>query len=148
MFLLKKILHPTDFSETADQALGIARALARDSGARLVLLAVAPPPPPAPEPYLPADELEGLVAGTRRELTQLAAKVTDVPVDTIVESGDPASVIVQAARDTGADLIVMGTHGRTGLGRLLLGSVAELVVRRATCPVLTIKPSTGGEKSP
>ena len=64
-------------------------------------------------------------------------------LDRRMEEGDPASMIVRVATETGADLIVMGTHGRTGLRHLLMGSVAEYVVRKATCPVLTLRTPNG-----
>jgi nucleotide-binding universal stress UspA family protein len=79
---------------------------------------------------------------TRPLLTSVASKIVDVPVETQVLLGTPGAAIVTAARDSNADLIVMGTHGRTGISRLLLGSVAEYVLRHAQCPVLTIKPGT------
>lgn len=140
MLRLQTILHPTDFSEPSTQALQVARSLARDHGAKLVLLNVPPPPPPVSEHYLPDEAYPGMVESARRELQDLAASITDVPVETSVVTGSAGAAIVQAAQDHHADLIVMGTHGRTGLGRLVMGSVAEQVLRHAPCPVLTIKP--------
>jgi universal stress protein A len=137
------ILHPTDFSKLADQALQVARSLARDHGAGLLLVAVPPPPPPASETFLPDTEYPGMVESTRRDLQAVAETITDVPVTTRVMAGAPGAVIVELAREGHADLIVMGTHGRTGLTRLLMGSVAEYVMRHAQCPVMTIKPGAG-----
>jgi nucleotide-binding universal stress UspA family protein len=107
---------------------------------------MAPPPPPA------ADEREAV----RAKLQRIQAPDGAVRVEHFLEEGDPATGILQAAQERKCDLIVMGTHGRTGLGRVLLGSVAEKVVRGASCPVLTVKapmpcePPAGGppESSP
>ena len=69
----------------------------------------------------------------------MAAGIKGIAVETHLMEGGPAGAIVDFARQAGADLIVIGSHGRTGLSRLLMGSIAEQVVRNATCPVLTIK---------
>jgi nucleotide-binding universal stress UspA family protein len=138
---VQTILHPTDFSERSDYAFRYACLLAHELGARLVILHVIQPPaaimygemtayaPPA-EPR--EDELH-------EKLRALTADDPLVPVDHFLEEGDPATVILRVAQTTPCDLVVMGTHGRTGLGRLLMGSVAEEVVRKASCPVLTLK---------
>lgn len=136
---LKKILFPTDFSHSGDAALAYATSLARDMGATLLIVHVEEPPAAygggelyygVPEPA--DDEL-------RRMLSEVLPTDPAVPFEHRLVTGDPATAIVNLAEMEGADLIVMGTHGRTGLSRLLMGSVAELVVRRAQCPVLTIK---------
>lgn len=137
------ILVPIDFSSTAQEALHMARALARDHQARLHLVTVPVPPPPAREVFVPEVELSELVSEAQRKLAETAAAVNELPVTTQVVAGEPGPAIVQAARETQADLIVMGTHGRTGLARLLMGSVAEYVLRHAPCPVLTVKPGQG-----
>jgi len=138
MLPIRTILHPTDFSEPSDYALRLAVALARDHGARLVLLHVAAPPPAfyseailIPAPPDPHEE-------ERQRLDRLAVP-GEVPTERRVVEGSPAEEVLRSAEDLGVDLIVMGTHGRTGLARLLMGSVAELVVRKAACPVLTVK---------
>ncbi|MBL8797556.1 MAG: universal stress protein [Planctomycetia bacterium] len=138
MLAFKTILHPTDFSERSALALRLAGALARDHGARLVILHVAVPPP--------AIMMEGVaVPAAEIDLKPLWAQLRKVkpadavPVDYQLVEGDPAAEVMRIADEIGADVIVMGTHGRTGLGRLLMGSVAEQVVRKATCPVLTVK---------
>lgn len=138
----QKILVPTDFSEDSHRALQVAQSLARDHGAKLILAAAAPPPPPVTESLLPSSEYPGLVAATRRDLEATAAKVQGLPVETHVLGGEPGPAIVAIANDCNADLIVMGTHGRSGLSRLVMGSVAEYVLRHARCPVLTMKPGT------
>lgn len=142
MLQLRKILVPVDFSEDSKQALDVARSLALDHGASLILVAAAPPPPPTAEPFLPATEYPGLVAGMRRDLEALAEKITDLTVESHVLGGAPGPSIVAIANDCGADLIVMETHGRCGLNRMVMGSVAEYVLRHASCPVLTMKPGT------
>jgi nucleotide-binding universal stress UspA family protein len=73
------------------------------------------------------------------ELNRLKAPDSQIQVEHLLEQGDPATQILRIAQETGCDLVVMGTHGRTGLDRLIMGSVAEEVVRRASCPVVTVK---------
>jgi universal stress protein A len=142
MLRIQTILVPIDFSETASQALDIARALARDHGAKLVLLNAPVPPPPVHEVPVPETELTLQVEEARNQLKGMAAQITDLPVETHVMMGDAGPAIVATAKERQADLIVMGTHGRSGLSRLLMGSVAEAVLRHAPCPVLTIKAGT------
>jgi nucleotide-binding universal stress UspA family protein len=139
MLPIRTILHPTDFSRPSEYAFQMACALARDYGARLIVAHVKAPPavaygelgPMIPEPEQTVDEL------TRRLVEMKPAP--GVTAEYCVREGDPASEIVKLAQETTADLIVLGTHGRTGLGRLLMGSVAEAILRRAACPVLTLK---------
>lgn len=139
MLPIKTILHPTDFSERSALAFRLACSLARDYGARLIILHVAVPPMPiaiegvAMPP--PALDLKLL----REQLQQLRPENPKVPVEHRLIEGDAATEILDVAGETKCDVIVMGTHGRTGLGRLLMGSVAEQVVRKASCPVLTVK---------
>jgi len=131
MLSLHTILHPTDFSERSESALRLAWSLARDHGARLVILhAVAP----TEDPWFQQDLNE-----LRAKVNQLPVPGTEVQVERQFSEGIPVLEILRVAAETNSDLIVMGTHGRTGLGRALLGSVAEQVVRRALCPVLTVK---------
>jgi nucleotide-binding universal stress UspA family protein len=131
MLPVQTILHPTDFSERSGYAFQLACSLARDRGARLVVLHVMPVPL-AQEKRLYREEMEG-------ELNRLGAPDPGVRVERRLEEGDPAAQILRVAEETGCELIAMGSHGRTGLGRLLTGSVAEQVMRRAPCPVLTVK---------
>ena len=139
MLAIQTILHPTDFSERSGFAFRLACSLARDYGARLVDLHVAEPPTAvAAEGVLmppPTIDLEPL----RERLQQLRQEDQKVLVEHILVQGGAAEEILQVAQERKCDLIVMGTHGRTGLGRLLMGSVAEQVVRKASCPVLTVK---------
>ncbi len=137
MLPIRKILHPTDFSDHSRAAFEMACALARDYGAELLILHANRATPiyapdgivvgvPVEEPY----ELRGRLAQIRPEDSRI--KFEHKLVD-----GDPAEQIVKAA--AGMDLIVLGTHGTTGLARLLMGSVAETVLRNAPCPVLTVR---------
>lgn len=142
MFRLLKILVPVDFSNDSRQALDVARSLALDHTASLILVAAVPPPPPTTEPFLPATEYAGLIAEMRRNLETMAAGITELSVEAHVLGGAPGPSIVAIANDRQADLIVMETHGRSGINRLVMGSVAEYVLRHAPCPVLTMKPGT------
>jgi nucleotide-binding universal stress UspA family protein len=138
MLPIHTILFPTDFSEQAQQAFSLASSLARDCGARLVVLHVAAPP--VSHEKLEADRNPGEYYGVLWDaLRQLRAPEDNVPVEHRLEEGDPAAEVLSVAKETKAGLIVMGTHGRTGLSRLLMGSVAEHVMRQAPCPVLTVK---------
>jgi nucleotide-binding universal stress UspA family protein len=139
MLAIKTILHPTDFSERAAFAFRLACSLARDYGAQLVVLHVAEPPMAfAGEGVLmlpTAVDMQQL----RERLQQLRSLDPKIQVDHLLVEGVAATEILRVAEETKCDVIVIGTHGRTGLGRLLMGSVAEQVVRRAPCPVVTAK---------
>lgn len=131
MLSVQTILHPTDFSKRSGYAFQLACSLARDQGARLIILHIMPVPL-VQEKQLYREEMAG-------ELSQLSAPDTQVRMEHRLEEGDAATQILRVAQETGCDLIVMGTHGRTGLGRLVMGSVAEEVLRLASCPVLTVR---------
>jgi universal stress protein A len=135
----RKILFPTDFSPFGQEALHWATSLARDSGATIIIIHVEEPP----MAYGGGEMYIGVEEGDREELRRALVQVVptdhNVPFEHKLLVGDPASAIVETAENEDADLIVMGTHGRTGLTRLLMGSVAEAVVRKAKCPVLTVK---------
>lgn len=137
MIALRTILQPTDFSTPSDHAFRLACSLARDHGARVIVLHVAQTPLAYGEmgAYVAS---EYSLAALRADLKRLRPH-DDLPVEHMLLEGDPAGEIVRLADETQCDLIVMGTHGRTGLGRLFIGSVAEKVMRRAPCPVLTVK---------
>ncbi len=139
MLAIRTILHPTDFLEHSMHAYWLASALARDYGARLVALhVVAAPTVVYGEGVVPPDPA-ALQAEAVARLQALPAPSGKVAVERHVVEGDAAEVTLRLAKELHADLIVMGTHGRTGLGRLLMGSVAERVLREADCPVLTVK---------
>ena len=134
-----KIVVPTDFSHCGDAALRLAASLARDTGAKLLIVHVEEPP----LAYGGGEMYYGVPEPATEDLQRMLERVVPPDANVTYEhrliSGEPASAIVQLAEDEKADLIVMATHGRTGLTRLLMGSVAEAVVRRAPCPVLTYK---------
>lgn len=146
-----RILAPIDFSPSSRAALEYALFLAGKLGAELEVLHVAEPPG-----YVGPDALALLPVGiahpgsdqtradVQREVEGLLAKAGARPRTAAVrvEAGEPSDLILRIASEGGANLIVMGTHGRTGLSRLLIGSVAEAVLRRASCPVLTIRVQT------
>lgn len=135
----KKILFPTDFSTLSDAALDHATALAKESGATLVILHVEEPPAAygGGEMYygIPDPDSDTL----KIMLEKIVPKDPGIACEYHLVMGDPADEIVRQADETGCDMIVLGTHGRTGLRRLLMGSVAEAVVRRAKCPVITYR---------
>lgn len=147
MLPVKKILFPTDFSVQSEHAYRLACAVARDYGAELHLLHVAPPPVIyPPEMIVPADMP---VTNARQLLTDLAAQAHGLTVHQHLTEGPASAEILRVADDLGCHLILMGTHGRTGLRRVLMGSIAEEVVRNAACPVVTIKwPSARTKTAP
>ncbi len=138
MSKFKKIICPVDFDANSPLALRAALDLAGDRGALMVLMHVVPIPP-GPEVALPFGKME---EEARTKLEKLAREKIDgrAVYEVEVTMGDPGVEILRAAKRHRADLIVMATHGRKGLRRLVLGSVAEKVVREAPCPVLTVKP--------
>jgi universal stress protein A len=143
-FVLKRVLVPVDFSPCSRKALQYAVAFARQFQAHLTLLHVIPTNyfigsefGPIDFP-LPAKELREC---SERELAALAARDVgaSAPVETVVRQGQPVQEIVQFAHEAESDLIVLSTHGRTGLKHVLMGSVTENVVRYAPCPVLVVR---------
>ena len=128
MVHIKKILYPTDFSSYSNQAYLHAVTLAETHGASLTIV------------YVYAPNTEG---GDRRhwrsQLEQIRPAKPGIPVHHVFLEGDPAGEIVRYGRDAGIDLIVMGTHGHTGLAHVLLGSVTSKIIRQAPCPVLTVR---------
>jgi nucleotide-binding universal stress UspA family protein len=136
---VRTILHPTDFSPNSRPAFELACSLARDYGARLVLLHVLSPLTIASESGTVTVEPPDTGRAAGEELEALRADLPGLRVDRFLRDGAAADEIVRLAGEVGCDLVVMGTHGRTGLRRLLMGSVAEEVARKAPCPVLTLK---------
>lgn len=141
MITLTRILVPHDLNSTSDDALAYARRLARTFGAQLVLLHV------MENQFMRAVAADphDIAAGVRRQLENRLSdddrRVSSATV-AIEESDHPADAILDFARNGNIELIVMGTHARRAMNRLLMGSVAERVVRSAPCPVLTVRPST------
>lgn len=134
-----KILFPTDFSHTGDAALELATSLARDTGAMLLIVHAEEPP----LAYGGGELYYGIPDPSTKEIRNMLEQVR--PADPTVNyehrmvTGEPAAAIVRLADSENVDMIVMGTHGRGGISRMLMGSVAEAIVRRANCPVLTVK---------
>ena len=146
MSRFKRILHPTDFSRASGAAFAKAAKLAKDNRAELLLVHVfALPLQMMGEAYIPPDAYAAIEASTRawakKGLDKLLAKAKQggVRARGLVLEGVPHDRITRAARSNRTDLIVMGTHGRTGLARLFLGSVAARVLSTATCPVMTVR---------
>lgn len=135
----KKILFPTDFSPSSEAALEMATALARDSGATLLIVHVEELPLATGGAEFLYSIPEPATQQLREMLNEVVPKDPRVPCEHMLLSGDAADAVVETAQNEKCDMIVMGTHGRRGLTRLLMGSVAEAIVRQATCPVLTVK---------
>lgn len=142
IFKLRRILVPVDFSSCSRKALQYAVPFARQFEASIVLLYVV-------QPYMPVPEMStvdvNLVQaqmreGGSKELEALEKTVAaEVPVETALRVGSPHLEIINAVRDLGIDLIVLSTHGRSGLAHVFMGSVTERVVRHAPCPVLVVR---------
>jgi nucleotide-binding universal stress UspA family protein len=144
MNAIRTILHPTDFSERSDVAFRLACSLARDYGARLIVLHVAEPPMPgAGEGPLMVPRVVELEPLRERLRQYRPPEAPDLHVEDRLVEGFAATEILSVANEIKCDLIVMGTHGRTGVGRMLMGSVAEQIVRKASCPVMTVKTPAG-----
>lgn len=147
MISIRRILAPTDFGNTSPAAVRYAAELAEKFGAELVLLhvvqdlALAMPDAVMPTP-VPGPDLGQLTDSAKTGLANLIARENLARLNPRVEVriGSPAAEIVAAASDLKADLLCIGTHGRTGLAHFFLGSVAEKIVREAPCPVLTVRP--------
>ena len=152
---LRKLLVPTDFSGCANYALPYAASIARATGATIICVHVVEPIVPAvgysglAEPMPIADMSEQLENSAERELPQLADcdEFNGLAVEEVIVHGDAAAEIVRVASEHEVDLIVVSSHGRTGLGRIIFGSTAEAVVRHASCPVLVVKPPPQEEES-
>lgn len=136
---LKTILFPSDFSHCGDEALAFATTLARDSKAKLLIVHVEEPP----IAYGGESMYYGPPEPSREDLQELLNKIVPSDPNVLCEHhllyGEPAHQVVEFANKQSVDLIVIGTHGRTGLFRVLMGSVAQSIVRHATCPVITVK---------
>jgi nucleotide-binding universal stress UspA family protein len=141
---VQRILVPLDFSRHADFVLEWATHLAKEHSSRLLLLHAYHLPVEFQQlegAYLPQDFWASVKAEAEQNLQRYAEplRAQGLAVDVIVREGYPATVIEQEATDQHADLIVIGTRGLSGLKHLLLGSIAERVVQKAPCPVLTVK---------
>ena len=152
---ITNILVPVDFSPHAEHAFTYATTLAERFGAKLALLYVVDDSFVtggwSSEIYVSnvPELMENLIADADRRLATLKASVAalGLTVETAVIRGRPAPAIVEHAKNGGFDLIVMGTHGRTGVSHVVMGSVAERVLRKAPCPVLTVRATEALEAS-
>ena len=142
MIQFERILYPTDFSESAENALQYVISLSKKYGSKIHVLHVV-------EPFTYTSDFGIDYSAQYREMEVTAKRLIEEIVTSLkkssldaegaVLSGEPFVEIIRYARQENADLIVMATHGRTGIEHMLLGSVAEKVVRKSPCPVLTIK---------
>jgi nucleotide-binding universal stress UspA family protein len=148
----KRVLFATDFSQGSEHALETAVSFAKHYGAELLMTHVVtvwdydPANPEWRFPPLPSEHVSEIETHGKERLDETGESVSDSGVDVrtlLVRGFDPGLEIARTAEDEDADLIVMSTHGRTGVSHLVIGSTAEKVVRYATCPVLTVK-----QKSP
>lgn len=140
MHAIRVVLFPTDFSACADVAFHFACSLAAHYSARLIIVHVKQPPFSVGElvmPFTPETELE--TKQVEDELRRVVPSHATFPFEHQLLFGDAAIQIVDCAIKYAADVIVIGTHGRTGVSRALMGSVAAAVLRKASCPVLTVK---------
>ena len=140
MIAIKRILIPIDFSDTSTAAVGYGVDLAERYGASVHLLHVIERSAIPPEPEFPLGIFEGQTVARERLVDVLnAAQRKAFRSEVAVTVGHPSHEIVRYAKEHDIDIIVMGTHGRTGASHMLMGSVAEKVVRKAPCPVLTVR---------
>ncbi len=145
-----KILSATDFSEDSNLAIAYAEEIARRFSGELIVLHVDQPLPPvmvSPDmgPVMDVGAMTRIAEEQRmlaqKELDKIVNRLRDsgLKARSLLKVGSPFLEVIHTAQNEGADLIVMGTHGRTGLAHVLMGSVAERVVQKAPCPVLTIR---------
>lgn len=139
-----KILFPTDFSESAENASRYAMSLAKKYGSKVYVIHVIEPFTYTTEFGIDfSAQLKEMEASARRLLDDIVASIkrNNLDVESVLITGEPFVEIIKYARKEQVDLIVMATHGRSGIEHMLLGSVAEKVVRKSPCPVMTIKKS-------
>ena len=145
--MFKTILVPLDFSDYTDEIINVAIRIAEKFGSTIHLLHVIPNMDyfTPYESFLPAENLVGIQRDIEREvgkdLETVVKKIRDIPVVKAIHTGVAFLEIIDYVRAENIDLVVMGTHGRGALEHILLGSVAEKVVRRSPCPVLTVRPA-------
>ncbi len=150
MMAIKRILHASDFSPSSRSALKVARDLARALKAQLILChAYEALPPYGGELNVPSRMFSQIMTSARegatRQLEKLAkaTRGDGIRVTTVLVEGPSATAVIRVAKRKGVHLIVVGTHGRTGVQRMLMGSVADRIVRLSSCPVLTVRPGRG-----
>lgn len=126
---IRRVLYATDFSPASEAALEYAKRLAACSDASVLVLHVQPG----------WNGIAEISEETTQELDKIQSRLSDADVELLIHGGPAGEVICWVAQERGCDQIVMGTHGRTGLANLLMGSVAEHVIRHARCPVVTVR---------
>jgi nucleotide-binding universal stress UspA family protein len=134
----KHILVPLDLSTKSLEAIEVATSLAKAENGQITFLYTAIPELPTESGYA-AIEMAAATRAAQSELEQVRPTDSSVPYRHEVRRGEPANEIVKFAKENNVDMIVMTTHGRSGISRLLMGSVAEHVIRKAACPVLTLR---------
>ncbi len=144
---IRRILVPIDFSEHAEAVVNWAAHLAEEHESEIVLLHVYHLPVEFRQvegAYLPADFWTSMKDAAKQQLAQYGERLREQGLDVkeVTREGYPATAIEEEIEQIKADLVVIGSRGRTGLGHLLLGSIAERVVQKARCPVLTVKTHT------
>ena len=155
MTTIHRILYATDLSSISEPAWHEAKQLGRLFGAEILLVHVVPFVMLPTEGYFPPEVYDELIQNARREaeagfdrlLGSVAGSGLNVRIR-LEDGGPPASRILEVATQEAVDLLVVGTHSRTGLQRVILGSVADRIVRQATCPVLTVRPMPERERAP
>lgn len=139
-FPFRRILSPVDFDDGSLAALDVAARIAHQNDGTIVLLHVVPMVIAATGTPLYVDIYKGQEEAAREKLREIASqRLPEIKPELLICIGDPAGAILRTAKQTAADLIVMATHGRRGFSRVMLGSVAEMVLREAPCPVLCVR---------
>lgn len=137
----RNILFATDFSDAAAHAIPYVRSIAEVFAANLVALYVRPPVVgPTTPPGTWANDIEAVKAADEKDRDELRSIFAGIPTEVLIEEGDVQACLTDAIDKNSTDLVVIGTRGRDGLGKLLLGSVAEEIYRTVCCPVLTVGP--------
>ena len=145
---VKNVLFATDFSEASEAALPYAATFSAHFGSHLHLTHVLPDVkllrPGAPDAALFGPIYEDAYGNAQDRMKRLARRVKDLPHHTYLRQGDIPQTVSAMVQELSIDLVIAGTHGRTGLGRLIMGSAAEEILRQAACPVLTVGPNVVG----
>lgn len=142
---IRRVLVASDFSSASRRAFDTALGIAKSLNARLTIVSVLAPVVTVPDQYIDAITLDQLDKQARRWCSQQLERLVErankagIKASALLRDGDPGDQIVRACRATKSDLIVVGTHGRRGLTKFFLGSVAERVVSTASCPVVTVR---------
>ena len=137
--LFRKVLCAVDFSPSTTMTIEMARQIAEANKGTVILFHVVPMPIEAIGQPLMVEPIAGAEDDARKRINRIASESLSHSYEILVVTGDPASSIIESAREQNADLIVMATHGRTGISHFFLGSVAERVVRESSVPVMTVR---------